>query len=200
MIARMANPHRRQEHGFTLVELMVTLTLLALVMALAFGQLAAGVNQTADLDRGSTANFTARLVVDTMVSELRQASTSDGALTPIATMTATELMFYSPDRSMPKKLRKITYRVVNGSLQRSEALSTSAGSPPWVFPTTTPTFRTLLTGITNTNVFSYFQAGGAATTSAAEVRGLSINLIIQSSLSDSAERIYRTGIDIRSVG
>lgn len=188
---------RQGESGFSLVEMMVGMALLAIVMTLAFGQLAAGVDQTARLDRGADENGAIRLVVESMVRELRQASTGDISLYPIAAASTTEITFYSPDGGQPKHLRKITYQLVNGTLQRSELVSTNTGKQPWVFSTTPAAFRTVLTGVINVDLFAYVDGTGVATTSAASVRAMSIKFERKSALSAAAERLYRTGIELR---
>lgn len=189
---------RHAQHGFSLVELSVAMAVMMVVLAMAFQQLAAAMNQTAQIDRAAASSTSARLLVDSMVSELRQASSEDGSVNTVITASATQVVFYSPDRSEPKRLRKITYQLVNGALLRSEVLSSNSGTSPWTFPTTTPTPRTVLTGLTNTDIFSYFNSSNVATTTLADIRSLTINLEVQSSLSSAVERIFRTGISLRS--
>jgi prepilin-type N-terminal cleavage/methylation domain-containing protein len=191
---------QRTAHGFTIVEMTIAMALLSIVMTLAFAQLAAGVTQTAQVDRSSTANNDARLVVDQIVSELRQAATDDPLLPPVEAIGATTVTFYSPDRAQPKRLRKIVYRLTNGTLERSEKLSTNSGAAPWTFPTTTPTFRPMLLGVTNLNIFTFLDTNNIVTATPTLVRALTINIERSTALNSASERIYRTGIELRGQG
>lgn len=197
-IRRRLSAIRKRHAGFSLVEMMIALSLLMIVTGLAFSELSTGMTQTAQLDRASTSSTTARLAIDQIITELRQASTNDINVKPVAVSTASTLTFYSPDRSAAKRLRKITYRVNAGVLERSELLSINTGAAPWTFPATTPTFRVMLRDVTNTDIFSYLDDFEVATTVAANVRSLNINLVVKGSLRANSERIYRTGITIRS--
>jgi hypothetical protein len=136
--------------------------------------------------------------LDSLVAELRQASTGDDGLGAIEQISPTSITFYTPDRATPKHVRKVIYRLSGTDLQRSELLSANAGIPPWTFPTTASPFRTVLSGLVNTTVFTYLTGTGAIATTPDAVQSVSVELQIKSKLPTGANNLHRTTIDIRS--
>ena len=189
---------RRGESGFTLTEMMVSFAIFTTVITLAFGQLSKGISQTADLDRAANAKIEARFALDLLVSELRQASTSDDDLEPIAAIAPDSITFYTPDRATPKHLRKVIYRVSGGDLQRSEVLSVNAGLPPWTFPGAASPFRTVLSDVVNTTIFSYLDSAAAVASTPDAVTSVVVEFQIKSLLLTGSNDVFRTTIDIRS--
>lgn len=191
-------PKQSNERGFTLVEVMISLSIFVAVMALIFAQLSNSVAQTASIDQATVANSTARLAMDVMTRELRQASTGDETLSPVETISATGLTFYTPDRQEPVHLRKISYRVVAGALERSEVTSTNSGTAPWSFPVTTASFVPVFRGVTNTNVFSYEADFGVPAITAGSVKVVRLNFELKSGVTKPAVVVFTTDVNIRS--
>ena len=197
MAARIARP-ARQEHGFTLIEMMIALAIFVAVMTLVFGQLTNGIQQTANVDRASNSNSTARLVVESLKTELRQSSTSDSDLETITLMTATTLDFYTPDRQSPMHLLRIAYRLRGTVLERSSVASINRGAPPWVFPATGTQWIPIVTGLTNTDLFTYQASDGSAATTSGEVSIVGLHFILSSGVSSPATVVYRAEVQVRS--
>ena len=122
----------RREDGFSLTEVAIAGVL---VMVLAIPMLRffdSAVGGAAELQTSTQLQSDARLALDGLVRELRQAYTGTPALAP-ATVAPQQLEFYSPDTDTPYRLRRISYRIQNSELQRSVTWSDAAGGPPWAF-------------------------------------------------------------------
>lgn len=176
---------------------MIALSVFAIAMAITLTEFSGALIRTADVDRATLDSGTARLAVDVFVADLRQASTQDPAVPPVAAISATTITFYSPDKLTPKHLRRISYQLTTGTLQRSSVTSTNTGGPTWIFPGGTPAWITVAGGVTNTDVFAGFDGLGVATTTAASVRSVNVKLDIASKVSKQREAIHRSGITIR---
>ncbi len=195
-----ARRRRRDDGGFTLVELTVSIAIFIVVMSIALGEISNGVARSRKVDLAANDDATARLVVDGIVREIRQASTGDPALAVVTAISATSITFHTPDAKQPKHLRRITYRLVAGVLQRSEVVSSNTGAAPWVFPATAVNWRNVLANVTNTDLFTYWTSGSPPTVAVtpSAVSSVSLHIDVRSRLSSAVNSIYRTGIDIRS--
>lgn len=187
----------RDESGFTLVELLVALSVFMVVITIALGELSSGITRTRDLDKSANTATTTRLSINEMVRELRQASTDDVAVPVFASISPTAVTFYSPDRLTPKHLRKIRYRLAAGVVQRAEEVSTNAGNPPWTFSGAVPIWTTVVVDVTNTDIFTFLDVAGIATTTSAKVSRVTVRVEAKSGLSASGRATYRTDVDIR---
>jgi prepilin-type N-terminal cleavage/methylation domain-containing protein len=159
----MSERRRGGDSGFTMVELLVAISILSVVMALVFSALNGGVRQAADAQSRVQIEADVRTVADAFVRDLRQAYTGDPSLDRIASMTANTITFYSPDRSTPYHLRKISYRLSGTDFQRSITISSDTDGFPWVFGATSA-YATQLQYVRNTTTFAYRDAGGNVTT------------------------------------
>jgi prepilin-type N-terminal cleavage/methylation domain-containing protein len=113
----------RDERGFTLPELLVGMTLLAIVLT-AFGQMLITSSKTSNrVEEQAALQAEVRASVDRLTTDFRQATTT-GAPSPVESVSTTAFTFDSPDRQTPFHLRRIAYRVVNGQLERSTTIST----------------------------------------------------------------------------
>jgi prepilin-type N-terminal cleavage/methylation domain-containing protein len=184
--------------GFTLIEMMIALAIFVAVITLAFGQLSTGVQQTATIDRASNSNSAARLVMESLKTELRQTSTGDTDLETIFVMTGTEIAFYTPDRKTPMHLMKVAYRLNGHVLERSSVSSTNADGAPWIFPVVSPTWVPLLAGVLNTDLFAYTASSGSPATDSATVRTVGLHLVLASGLSTPATVVYQVEVNVRS--
>jgi type II secretory pathway pseudopilin PulG len=111
-----------------------------------------------------------RAAVDRLTREVRSAYSTTGW--PIETATTSQVTFTIPDRSASPVLRRVSYRVASGKLQRAWGLA-SAGTPT--------NWQTLVPNITSATPFTYLDLNGSATTTAASVRTVSISITFATS-------------------
>ena len=190
---------RRGDGGFTLVEVMVATAILGVVLALVFSALNGAVKQTAAAQSRAQIEADVRLTADAFVRDLRQAFTGDPSLNRIETMSATQITFYSPDRSTPYHLRKIAYRLSGTDLQRSVTTSSDSDGFPWVFGTT-GNYITQLQYVRNPVVFAYRDSDGNTTTVPAAVSAVDVTLTVdQDTTSGPAAYTSTVTVQIRGV-
>lgn len=180
--------------GTTLIEVVVAVAVFAVVMATVFQAMTSSNRYVNDIDDQIRGEADARLVIDRFTRDLRQAYT--GSTTNVlATMTATELSYYSPDRSTPMRFRRITYKLdtTNRTLLRGETLGTGTTLPP--APTT---FVTQLTAV-NTTVFTYRQTSGATATDPTKVRTVTLQLGVDRTTTRApGPQDYTVTVDLRA--
>lgn len=161
MIGRFLRRNGRAEAGFTTIELLVAMPVALIVL----GGLTITMVRTSywggQLQEASAQQTEARAVVSTFVSDLRQAYFRSGQAPIASGFTATSITFYSPDRQSPFHLRKIGYQVSSQQLQRSVLLSTQGfvDPPTWTF-TGTPPWASVVSRVTNSDIFTYYDAAG----------------------------------------
>jgi prepilin-type N-terminal cleavage/methylation domain-containing protein len=188
---------RRADDGFTMVEVLVATSILGIVLALVFSALNGGVRQAADAQSRAQIEADVRTTTDAFVRDLRQAYTGDPSLSRIDTMTATTITFYSPDRSTPFHLRKITYRLNGTDLQRSITISTDTDGFPWVFGTAGG-YATQLQYVRNSTLFTYRDSDGAVTTDPTAVAVVDLSLTVdQDTTRTPAAYVSTTTVQIR---
>jgi Tfp pilus assembly protein PilW len=169
--------HRRSradDGGTSLIEVVITMAVFTAVMATVFQAMISSNRLVNDIDSQVRGQADARLVIDRFSRDLRQAYTGSTA-NVLATMTSTEVSYYSPDRSTPMRLRRITYRLdtATRTLQRGETLS--AGM---TLPAAPTTFVTQLTAVSSPTVFTYQLASGLTATDPTKVRTVTLALAI----------------------
>ena len=192
------SPDRHNERGFTLVELTVSIAVFIVVITIALGQMTSGVAQTRNVDSATNRASSARVVVDSLVGELRQAWTGTSSLAPITSASSTAITFHSPDRRSPASLRRIQYRLTAGTLERSEVVSTNTGAAPWTFPVAAVVWQPVLSNITNTDLFVYLTSTGAVVSSPAQtISAITLHFDIPSTITRGTDSMYRTRVDIR---
>ncbi len=146
------------------------------------GLMSTTVKTSARVQEQSTLQTEVRAVVDQLASDLRQAqcdASTTPATPPVATGTGTQLTFYSPDRLTPYHLRQISYRLAGGELDRRFATTTNTSStgPPWTWGSFGG-WSKQIDSVTNTAVFTYYDADGAATSTAADVASVNVALTV----------------------
>jgi prepilin-type N-terminal cleavage/methylation domain-containing protein len=164
----------RREDGFTLSEQLTTLAVLSIFLAAVALVLSNAIRSSSAVEDQGTNQTEVRAAMDALASDLRQAYADDTtALTVttstsspqsmIPTWTGTQLDFYTPDRLTPFHLRRLSYRLSGGTLQRAQAISTNTGAPPWagVLSSNLGAYATLVRNVKNTTLFTYLQADKA---------------------------------------
>jgi prepilin-type N-terminal cleavage/methylation domain-containing protein len=190
----------RGESGYSLIEMLVTLVVL-ISLGIAFATLFSAVaNHSQAISAGITQQAEARAALDRFASDLRQAYTGDPAPVnptyPVQSVTSgTSITFFSPDRLNPFHLRRITYRLQSGELQRAEEVSTDTDGWPWVWPGM-GAFRTLLPNVTTTSPFTFYDKNGATTTTASAVRQVRLQLTVKTNAGRSTT--FSENVTLRS--
>lgn len=188
----------RSQQGFTIVEMLVTMAIMGIVMG-AFGQTLLTSSKTSGrVEEQATLQNEVRVAVDRLTMDLRQATNANGT-SPVESLSSTDLTFLSPDRLTPFHLRRISYRLVNGELQRSSATSTDADGWPWIWPATPATFYPEVGSITNTGLFTFYDANGAVTTDPTAVRSVRISVTVAPRQAQGGSARYSALVSIRTL-
>jgi hypothetical protein len=111
-------------------------------------------------------------------------------------MTATSIRFLSPDRATPFHLRRISYRLTNGRIERAEAVSTNTGLPPWTFPALGK-YQHQVGHVVGSPIFTYYDADGTAVTSPSEVAGVTIKVVVSLPQQQGRQYAYATSVALR---
>ena len=196
-MARVAD-RLRAEGGFTLIEMLTSIAVLGFLFAMFSTVMSSSVRHGGDIQERAVLQTEVRAAVDTLVADLRQSTIAgDTTLARVSTATATQLTFLSPDRATPMRLRRISYQVSGGQLQRALSTSTNTAAP-WTLPALSawaPVARSIVT--TGTPVFAYYDANGAATTVAANVRTVRIRVSVAPYSSTDRLLTYDTRVALR---
>jgi len=130
--------------------------------------------------------------------DLRQA-TNAGGTSPVEAAGATSVTFDSPDRLTPFHLRRISYRLVNGQIERSSLVSTDSDGWPWVWPATPATFFPLIGSVTSPSIFTFYDADGNATTDPTAIRSARISLRVAPHQSQGGSASFSASVTIRTL-
>ena len=189
---------RRNDRGFTLIEVMVATSVLGIVMLILYSALNSGVKHATDVEARIQIEADVRGMADPFVRDLRQAYTGDASLNRIASMAAAQITFYSPDRATPYHLRQISYRMTGTTLERSVTTSTDTDGFPWTFGPT-GAYVALLLDVRNPTLFTYRNFTGAATTDRTQVATIELTVTVDRDLARSpAELSYSTTTELRA--
>jgi type II secretory pathway component PulJ len=137
----------------------------------------------------------ARTAVERFASDLRQAYTGDQAAYPIEVVNGTTVRFLSPNRQVPFRLRRITYRLNAGVLERQQAISTDTDGAPWNIGAAGPWAR-LVAGVTTASPFTFQDVNGATTTNPLNVRTVRVQLAVRTK--GGRTSTYGTTVTVRS--
>lgn len=138
-----------------------------------------------------------RATVDRLTTDLRQA-TNANSTSPVESVSSTGVTFDSPDRMTPFHLRRISYRLANGQLERSVTTSTDNDGWPWVWPTATPPWTLEVASVTNTAPFTFYDATGAVTTDPTTVRSARISVTVAPLQGQGGSATYSALVSIRA--
>jgi prepilin-type N-terminal cleavage/methylation domain-containing protein len=185
--------------GFSLVELLVVLSVFALILGGVFTVLDKSQNRYQFEQDVAEAQQTARNAVDQMDREFHLAgfpkrSYYDSALgfdnnsnkiaAGFTTSNATDVIFEG-DINDDGIVEVIEYRLNGSTLQRSAVAKPGGGTAA------TPVFNSLAENV-RTLSFTYYDSSGAATTTAANVRSVRISLNLGTNRVDPESRRLRT--------
>jgi prepilin-type N-terminal cleavage/methylation domain-containing protein len=197
--------HARDQSGFTLVEMLVTLTVLTVVVAAFSTVFQTTVTRSATLTEHAALESEGRAVVDQIVSELRQAMCNDQTA-PVVAASGTSVTFYTPDRATPYHLREVSYSLSGGTLSEQQATSTNTNGPPWTMPALSAAVDKV-DSISNTPIFDFQDSSGAdlspggAAVSAANLPNISyaeITLVLQPTASHNVDQVFvQSSVDLR---
>ncbi|HEY8706150.1 MAG TPA: prepilin-type N-terminal cleavage/methylation domain-containing protein [Gaiellaceae bacterium] len=187
-----------EERGFTAVELMAAMAVMGIVMA-AFGQMLITSSKTSNrVEEQATLQNDVRAAVDRLTIDFRQATNADGT-SPVESLSGTTLTFDSPDRMTPFHLRRLSYRLSNGRLERSASTSTDNDGWPWVWPGGTAAWTAEVASVTNATVFTFYDANGAVTTTPTAVRSARVSLTVAPRQTQGGSASYTAIVSIRTL-
>lgn len=188
----------RHEGGFTLVELLVSMSILVIGVTVAWSALMTTTVKTAGRAQElATLQTEVRSTVDRLAADLRQAACND-TVPPVTTATGTQLTFYSPDRASPYHLRQVAYQLSGGELDRAFATSTNTNGPPWTIPAL-GSWAKQVGSIVNSTVFTYEDANGNPTSNPASVASVNVALTVAARPGlGGASSTYQTSIALRT--
>ena len=188
----------RDERGFTIVEMLATMAVMGVILGV-FGQLlVTSSNTSSRIEEQATLQNDVRTAVDRLTTDFRQATNAAGT-SPVESLSATTLTFDSPDRATPFHLRRISYQLVNGTLQRSSTTSTDDDGAPWVWPPGTPAWTTEIGSVTNPALFTFYDSTGAVTTDPTTVRSARISVTVAPRQTQGGSATYTTLVSIRTL-
>jgi prepilin-type N-terminal cleavage/methylation domain-containing protein len=195
---RLVAPSVRSERGFTIVELLATMVVMGIVLGV-FGQILVTTSRTSSrVEEQATLQNDVRVAVDRLTTDFRQATNANGT-SPVEALSGTGLTFDSPDRMTPFHLRRISYRLANGRLERSISTSTDSDGWPWVWPVAAPVWTAEIGSVTNATAFTFYDAGGVVTTDPAAVRSARISVTVAPQQTQGGSASYTTLATIRTL-
>ena len=188
----------RAEDGFSVIEMLVSMAVLGIFFATFATVVGSSIMHGSEIQEQAVLQTEVRAAVDALTADLRQSTNAgDTSLARISTATATQLTFISPDRAPTMHVRRIAYQVTSGQLQRALATSTSTASP-WTIPAL-GAWSTLVRSVVTTGipVFSYFDANGASTSVAANIRTVRIHVALATATAPGRQLTYDTRVTLR---
>lgn len=189
----------RAEDGFMLMELITTIAVLGVFFAAFATVVGSSIRHGTQIQEEAVVQTEVRAAVDTLAADLREASNGgDTTVVRVSTALGTQLTFTAPDRAPTMHLRRISYQVTGGKLQRAMATS-AATAPPWAIPAVGG-WATLVPGIvtTATPVFTYYDAFGTPTTTPANVRAVKIVVTTATAAAPTRTWTYETRVTLRA--
>ena len=188
----------RGERGFTLIELLAAMAIMGTLLG-AFGQMLITTSKSSTrTEEQATLQDLARTAISGLTRDLREATNTLGT-SPVESLSGTTLTFDAPDEATPFHLRRISYRLVGGELDRSVTTSLNTSNAPWQWPGTSGPWIAALDSITNGSIFTYYDATGATTTNPTAVRSVRITLAVAPKQNQGGTSTYSALVSIRTV-
>jgi prepilin-type N-terminal cleavage/methylation domain-containing protein len=188
------------ERGFSLSEMLTVIVVLAFIGAAFAALFSSVVNHSATVSDSITLQTEARGALDRFASDFRQAYNGDPAFnpsSPVESLTAgTAIQFTTPDRQNPLRLRRVSYRISGGVLQRADVFTTDTDGWPWVWAGggVVGTYRNLVGNITTAAPFTFYDANGSTTTTASAVTGVTLDFVVRTNRGRSTRFIERVTV------
>lgn len=196
---KLCIPNLRSERGFTLTEMLTAMTVFGILIASYAGLLSSTVRQGTQIEEQSTLQQEARSAISVLGQDLRQAydGDDDTLTSPIESVSPTQITFLSPDRAQPFRLRRISYRLNGGQLERALATSSDTDGYPWSLPAL-GSYGRLVGSVVNASPFVFRTATGATTSTASAVRSVEVTLTVATKGSSNRQYTYRNVFTVRS--
>ena len=187
------------EAGFTLVEMLTAMTVFSILIAVYALTFGSALRHSDEIEDQTSLQLEARAAIAFLTQDLRQAYDGDAnlATSPIEGISATQITFLSPDRAQPFHMRRLSYRLNAGQLERARATSTDTDGSPWVIPALGP-YQKLVGSIVYATPFTYKDANGATTAVAADVKTVDVRLTVATNTSPNRKYTYQTDVTVRS--
>jgi len=195
---RNRTPALHSERGFTIVEMLATMAVMGIVLAVFAQLLVTSSNTSSRVEEQATLQNDMRAAVDRLTTDFRQATNAFGT-SPVESLSATTLTFDSPDRMTPFHLRRISYRLASGELDRSSTTSTDSDGWPWIWPLGTPAWTTEIGSVRSTSAFTFYDANGAVTTDPTAVRSARISITVAPRQTQGGSASYTALVSIRTL-
>lgn len=198
------SPRAGDDRGLTLIEVVIAVALLLFITTAVYKTFDRTSKQVMNLQGMVEKQASARNALAGIQGELRNAYSGNETVSHVSTMTATKITFYSADRETPLHLRQITYELKSGSLVRSMRTTTNTytKSPmTWTWGAWSAE-RSVLTGVTNTALFTYKDASGVVTTDPKDVRLVEVVVTVKDPKAPTTQQpeTYSTSVRTRGVG
>ena len=195
---RFRSSSLHDERGFTIIELLAAMVVMGIVLGV-FGQMLVMTSKTSSrVEEQATLQNDVRAAVDRLTTDFRQATNANGT-SAVESVSTTTVTFDSPDRMTPFHLRRVSYRMASGRLERSITTSTDTDGWPWVWPVATPTWTAEIGSVTNPTPFTFYDADGAVTTDPAAVRSVRISVTVAPRQTQGGSATYTTLASIRTL-
>ncbi len=194
----------RDESGFTIVEMLSAMTIFGLVLAAFSMVMSSTIRHSGEVEQQTNIQVEARSAITTVSQELRQVYDGDDDVTtsPIEAISANQVTFLTPDRAAPFHLRRVTYRLNAGRLERAFVTSTDTDGYPWSGLATPTAFRTVVRGVVNTGtgaerVFVYRDADGVETATRTLIQTIDVKLVVATRTAPSKKFTYKSSVTVR---
>jgi prepilin-type N-terminal cleavage/methylation domain-containing protein len=190
----------RDEGGFTLVEMLTAMTVFGIILGSFSMVLSSAIRHSSEIEQQGNLQLEARTAINTIASDLRQVYDGDNnvATSPILAMSGTSLTFYSPDRLQPFHMRRVTYRLNAGTLEKAFLTSSDTDGSPWVGVASNPTaFRRVVPNVANSTVFVYRKADGTTATTPVDVKTIEVTIQVATKASPSRKFTYDSSVTVR---
>lgn len=186
----------RDPRGFTLTEMLASMAVLGVLFALFSAVMTSTITQSTQEQESTILQTEARAAIERFASELRMAYSGVEGTWPVEAVSATTIRFLSPQRVSPFKLQRVEWQLSGGKLQRRFVTTSDTDGDPWVWPSaiSTATWNTQARSIRNTSIFQSFDESGAATTTAANVRKVTITLDVSTTGRQSRRSTFKTTV------